>query len=70
MKVLFFAGTPSFADFVHTMRGESEHQQKKVLGYMDKSAVKKGKSDENDGDFIYAMPPCYAGWVPPSLIEN
>ena len=37
---------------------------------MDKSAVKKGKSDENDGDFIYEMPPCCAGWVPPSSIEN
>ena len=70
LKGLFRAGSPSFADFVHTMRGESEHQQKKVLDYMEKSAVKKGKSDENDGDFIYEMPPCYAGWVPPSSIEN
>ena len=70
MKGLFRTGSPSFADFVHTMRGESEHQQKQVLDYMGKLVVKKGKSDENDGDFIYEMPPCYAGWVPPSSIEN
>ena len=70
LKGLFRAGTPSFVDCVHTMGGESEHQQKKALGYMDKLAVKKGKSNENDGDFIYEMPPCYAGWVPPSSIGN
>ena len=70
LKSLFRAGTPSFADFVHTLRKESEFQQKKVLGYMEKTSVKKGKYDENDGDFIYEMPPCYAGWVPPSSCEN
>ena len=36
---------------------------------MDQSAVKK-KIDENDGNFIYEMPPCYAGWVPPSSMDN
>jgi len=69
LKSLFRSGTPSFADFVNTMRGESAYQQKKVQDYMDKSAVKK-KIDENDGNFIYEMPPCYAGWVPPSSIDN
>ena len=37
---------------------------------MDKSAVKRSKIDENDGNFIYEFPPCYAGWVPPSSIDN
>ena len=67
---MFCSGTPSFADFVHTMKEESAYQQKKVQDYMEKSAVKKNKIDENDGNFIYDMPPCYAGWVPPSSIDN
>ena len=29
MKSLFYSGTPSFANFVKTMREESEAQQKK-----------------------------------------
>ena len=29
LKSLFRSGTPSFADFVNTMRGESAYQQKK-----------------------------------------
>ena len=70
MKSLFCSGTPSFAQFVNTMRAESEIQQKKVQDHMDRSVVKKNKIDENDGNFIYELPPCYAGWVPPSLIEN
>ena len=37
---------------------------------MDKLAVKRSKIDENDGNFIYELPPCYAGWVPPSSIDN
>ena len=56
-------------DFVNTMRAESEIQQKKVQDHMDRSVVKKNKIDENDGNFIYELPPCYAGWIPPSLIE-
>ena len=70
MKSLFNAGTPSFAQFVNTMRAESEKQQKKVQDHMDRSAIKRNKIDENDGNFIYKLPPCYAGWVPPSSIEN
>ena len=30
MKSLFHLGIPSFAEFMTTMRGESEHQQRKV----------------------------------------
>ena len=41
LKSLFCSGTPSFADFVHTMKEESAYQQKKVQDYMEKSAVKK-----------------------------
>ena len=43
LKSLFCSGTPSFADFVHTMKEESAYQQKKVQDYMEKSAVKKKK---------------------------
>ena len=70
LKSLFRSGTPSFADFVNTLRQESVRQQKKVNDYMDKSAVKRQRVDENDGNFIYELPPCYAGWVPPSSIDN
>ena len=56
-------------DFVNTMRAESEIQRKKVQDHMDRSAVKKIKLMKIS-NFIYELPPCYAGWVPPSLIEN
>ena len=69
MKSLFNAGTPSFADFVNTMREESEFQQKKVDGYMNKTIVNRNTVDENDGNFIYNPPPCYANWTPSSF-EN
>ena len=36
---------------------KSVNQQKKVYEYMDKSAVKRSKIDENDGNFIYELPP-------------
>ena len=49
---------------------KSVNQQKKVYEYMDKLAVKRSKIDENDGNFIYELPLCYAGWVPPSSIDN
>ena len=52
LKSLFCFGTPSFVDFVNTLRQESVKQQKKVNEYMDKSAVKRSKIDENDGNFI------------------
>ena len=43
MKSLFNAGTPSFADFVNTMREEYELQQPKVDEHMNKTAVKEIK---------------------------
>ena len=48
MKSLFNAGTPSFADFVNTMREEYELQQPKVDEHMNKTAVKRDKTDGND----------------------
>ena len=66
MKKLFKSGTPSLAQFVNTMRDESEIQQKKAEDHMNKAAVKRGKYDENDGNFIYQPPPCYATWEPSS----
>ncbi len=66
MKTLFKSDTPSFAQFVNTMREESETQQKIVEDHMNKAAVKRGKYDENDGNFIYHPPPCYATWEPSS----
>ena len=69
LKSLFCSGTPSFTDFVNMMRGESAYQQKKIQDHMGKSTMKE-KNDEDDDNFIYEMPPCYAGWVPPSSIDN
>ena len=66
MKTLFKSGTPSFAQFVNTMREESETQQKIAEDHMNKAAVKRDKYDENDGNFIYHPPPCYAIWEPSS----
>ena len=66
MKTLFKSGRPSFGQFVNTMREESEIQQKIVEDHMNKAAVKRGKFDENDGNFIYEPPPCYATWDPSS----
>ena len=43
MKSLFRSGALSFAEFVNTMREESEAQQKKVEGYMNKAIVKRKK---------------------------
>ena len=43
MKSLLCSRTPSFADFVITMRGESRNQQKKVEDYMTKLVVKRKK---------------------------
>ena len=62
MKKLFKSGTPSFAQFVNTMRQESEDQQKKAENHMNQAAVKRGKFDEYDGNFIYEQPPCFAKW--------
>ena len=70
MKSLFRSGAPSFAEFVNTMREESEAQPKKVEGYMNKAIVKRKKIDENDGNFIYDVPACYVNWEPPSSIKN
>ena len=70
MKSLFRSGAPSFAEFVNMMREESEAQQKKVEGYMNKAIVKRKKIDENDGNFIYDVPACYVNWEPPSPIKN
>ena len=64
MKLLFKSGTPSFAQFVNTMRKESEDQQKITENHMNHTAVKRGKIDENDGDFIYEEPPCWSTWNP------
>ena len=69
MKSLFNAGTPSFADFVNTMKEESEAQQQKVEHHMNQTIVKRKKIDENDGNFICHPPACYANWTPSSL-EN
>ena len=41
MKSLFNAGTPSFADFVNTMKEESEAQQQKVEHHMNQTIVKR-----------------------------
>ena len=70
MKSLFNAGTPSFGDFVNTMREESEAQQQKVEDHMNEKIVKRKKIDENDGNFIYHPPLCYANWTPPSSFES
>ena len=66
LKTLFKSGTPSFAQFVNTMREESVTQQKIVQDHMNGAAVKRGKYDQNDGNFIYHPPPCYATWEPSS----
>ena len=31
---------------------------------MNHIAVKRGRIDEYDGDFIYEQPPCFAKWNP------
>ena len=66
MKTLFKSDMPSFAQFANTMREESETQQKIAKDHMNKAAVKCGKYDENDGNFILHPPPCYATWEPSS----
>ena len=63
LKKLFKSGTPSFAQFVNTMRIEAEDQQKIAQDYMNQAA-KRARIDENDGNFIYQPPPCYAKWEP------
>ena len=65
LKKLFKSGTPSFAQFVNTMRIEAEDQQKIAQDYMNQAA-KRARIDENDGNFIYQPPPCYAKWEPSS----
>ena len=65
MKLLFKSGTPSFAQFVNTMRQESEDQQKKAENHMNQAAVKRGKYDKYDRNLIYVIyepPPCFAKW--------
>ena len=62
MKLLFKSCTSSFAEFVNTMRHESEDLQKIGDDNMNQAVVKRGKYDENDGNFIYQPPPCYATW--------
>ena len=46
------------------MRQESEYQQKIAENHMNQAAVTHGRIDENDGDFIYEQPPCFAKWKP------
>ena len=48
------------AQFVNTMRQESEDQQKITENHMNQTAVKRGRIDQNEGDFIYEQPPCFA----------
>ena len=69
LKKLFKSGTPSFAQFVNTMRIEAEDQQKIAQDYMNQAA-KRARIDENDGNFIYQPPPCYAKWEPSSKKMN
>ena len=66
MKTLFKNGRPSFAQFVHTMRQESQHQQKIAEDHMNQAAKKRARVDENDGNFIYHPPPCWTKWEPSS----
>ena len=56
LKKLFKSGTPSFAQFVKTMRIESEGQQKIAQDYMNQAA-KHTRIEENDKNFIYEPPP-------------
>ena len=55
-----------FCEYIETGICESA---KKVNEYMDKLAVNRSKIDEDDGNFIYELPPCYAGWVPQSSLS-
>ena len=41
LKKLFKSGTPSFAQFVNTMRIEAEDQQKIAQDYMNQAADRK-----------------------------
>ena len=55
-KKLFKSGTPSFAQFINTMRDESEAQQKIAQDHINQAAVNRARIDGNDGNFIYQPP--------------
>ena len=48
---------------------ESVKQQKTVHDYMDKSAVKKGRIDKNDGNFIHELLRTLLCWLDATIFD-